>query len=171
VIRSPGASMTCHAVTLTTPADVNEGELTNVATVTGDPPTGPPVTDRDTETEYVLRHPGIAVAKAASPATYAAPGTSITYTYTVVNTGDVTLHGVTVADDRLGLVTCAAGTLAPGAATTCRAVYITTAADVTAGSVLNIAAASGRSPDGERVTGRAEAIVLAAPCPVVPVTG
>jgi hypothetical protein len=168
---APGASMTCHAVTLTTHADVTEGELTNVATVTGDPPTGPPVTDRDTETEYLIRHPGIAVAKAASPATYAAPGTSITYTYTVVNTGDVTLHGVTVADDRLGLVSCAASMLAPGAATTCRAVYITTAADVTAGSVLNIAAASGRSPDGELATGRAEAIVLAAPCPVVPVTG
>jgi hypothetical protein len=169
---APGGSMTCHAVTVTTPADVNEGELTNVAMVTGDPPTGPPVTDRDTETEYLIRHPGIAVAKAASPAAYAAPGTSIAYTYTVVNTGDVTLRGVTVADDRLGLVTCATSTLAPGAATTCRAVYITTAADVTAGSVLNIAAASGRSPDGELVTGRAEAIVvLAAPCPVVPVTG
>ena len=51
---------------------------------------------------YVIHHPGIAVAKAASPATYDAPGTAITYTYTVVNTGDVTLHDVTLTDDRLG---------------------------------------------------------------------
>jgi hypothetical protein len=168
---APGESMTCQAAAVTTQAEVAEGELTNVATVTGDPPTGPPVTDGDTQTVYVIRHPGIAVAKAASPATYDAAGTSITYTYTVVNAGDVTLHDVTVADDRLGPVTCAASTLDPGADTVCRAVYVTSAADVSAGSVLNIAAASGRSPGGELVTGDAEAIVFAVRCPVVPVTG
>jgi hypothetical protein len=72
----------------------------------------------------------------------------------VVNTGDVRLHDVMVADDRLGPVTCAASTLAPGAAISCRAVYITTPADVTAGSILNITTAAGRSPGGELVTDR-----------------
>ena len=168
---APGESMTCQAVTVTTAAEVARGQLANVATVTGDPPTGPPVTDRDAQTVYVIHHPGIAVAKAASPATYDAPGTAITYTYTVVNTGDVTLHDVTLTDDRLGAVSCAAGTLAPGAATTCRGVHITTPADVSAGSILNIAAAGGRSPGGALVTGGAEAIVWAVPLPPVPVTG
>ena len=148
-----------------------KGQLANVATVTGDPPTGPPVTNGATQTVYVIHHPGIAVAKAASPATYDAPGTAITYTYTVVNTGDVRLHDVTLTDDRLGPVSCAASSLAPGAATTCRAVHITTPADVCAGSILNIAAAGGRTPGGALVTGRAEAIVRAVPLPPVPVTG
>ena len=168
---APGQSMTCQAVTVTTAAEVARGQLANVATVTGDPPTGPPVTDRDAQTVYAIHHPGIAVAKAASPATYDAPGTAITYTYTVVNTGDVRLHDVTLTDDRLGAVSCAASTLAPGAATTCRAVHITTRADVCAGSILNIAAAGGRTPGGALVTGRAEAIVWAVPLPPVPVTG
>jgi hypothetical protein len=170
-VLAPGESMTCQAVTTTTRADVAAGRLANAATVTGDPPAGPPVTDRDTQTVYVIRHPGIAVAKAAAPATYDAPGTAITYTYTVVNTGDVTLHAVTLTDDRLGPVSCAASSLAPGAATTCRAVHITTPADLRAGSILNIAAASGRSPGGALVTGGAEAIVWAVPLPPVPVTG
>ena len=168
---APGASMTCQAVIVTTAAEVARGQLANVATVTGDPPTGPPVTARDAQTVYVIHHPGIAVAKTASPATYDAPGTAIAYTYTVVNTGDVTLHDVTLTDDRLGAVSCAAASLAPGAATTCRAVHITTAADVCAGSILNIAAAGGRTPGGALVTGRAEAIVWAVPLPPVPVTG
>jgi hypothetical protein len=168
---APAESMTCQAVTVTTAAEVASGQLANVATVTGDPPTGPPVTARDAQTVYVIHHPGIAVAKAASPATYDAPGTAITYTYTVVNTGDVTLHDVALTDDRLGPVSCAASTLAAGAATTCRAVHITTPADVCAGSILNIAAAGGRSPGGALVTGRAEAIVWAVPLPPVPVTG
>jgi hypothetical protein len=170
-ILAPGESMTCQAETTTTRADVAEGKLSNAATATADPPTGPPVTDGDTQTVYVIRHPGIAVTKTASPATYDAAGTAITYTDTVVNTGDVTLHDVTVADDRLGKVPCAASTLAPGAATTCRAWYVTTAADVSAGSILNIAVAAGRSPGGELVTANAEAIAWAVPCPVVPVTG
>jgi uncharacterized repeat protein (TIGR01451 family) len=170
-ILAPGESMTCQAVKVTTEAEVAEGKLTNVATVTGRPPTGPPVTDGDAQTVYVIRHPGIAVAKTPSPATYDAPGTAITYTYTVVNTGDVTLHDVTLTDDRLGAVTCAASTLAPGAATSCRAVHITTPADVSAGSILNIAAAGGRSPGGALVTGRTEAIARAVPLPPVPVTG
>ena len=168
---APGRSMTCQAVTVTTKTDVAAGELTNVATATGRPPTGPPVTDGDTQTVYVIRHPGIGVAKTASPATYDVPGTAITYTYTVVNTGDVTLHDVTLADDRLGPVSCPHATLSPGHAMSCRAVVITTAADVTAGSIVNVATAAGRAPDGAQVTGQAEAIVRAAPLPPVPVTG
>ncbi len=168
---APGQSMTCQAVTMTTAAEVAKGQLANVATVTGDPPTGPPVTDRDAQTVYAIHHPGIAVAKTASPATYDAAGTAIAYTYTVVNTGDVRLHDVTLTDDRLGAVSCAASRLAPGAATTCRAVHITTRADVCAGSILNIAAAGGRTPGGALVTGRAEAIVWAVRLPPVPVTG
>jgi hypothetical protein len=150
---------------------VAEDQFSNVATVTGDPPSGPPVTDADTATVTAIRHPGIQVRKSASPAVYSAPGTAITYTYTVVNTGDATLHDLMLADSRLGPVSCADASLAAGQTTTCRAVYVTTPADVSNGEILNVATASGRAPDGTLLSGKAEAIVLAVALPIIPVTG
>ena len=49
--------------------------------------------------------------------TYAAPGTHVTYTYDVTNTGNTTLTAVGVTDPMTGLsaITCASSTLAPGA--------------------------------------------------------
>ena len=43
---------------------------------------------------------------------------------------NVTLHDVTLADDRLGAVTCLTTNLAPGQSTTCTAAHLTTQADV-----------------------------------------
>ncbi len=59
--------------------------------------------------------------------------TSITYTYVVTNTGNVTFSGpLTVTDDK-ATVTCPAGGLDPGASITCTATYTITAADITRG--------------------------------------
>ncbi|MCU1529247.1 MAG: hypothetical protein JWP75_3010, partial [Frondihabitans sp.] len=75
-------------------------------------------------------------------------GDTIPYTFTVTNTGALTLSGITVTDAKVGAVTCAAATLAPSASTTCTATtpYTVTAADVTHGSVDNSATASGFAP-------------------------
>ena len=170
-VLAPGQSMTCLALKDTTAADVAAGHFTNVATVTGDSPAGARVTGAGTATIDAIRHPAIQVRKTASPATYDKAGTAIAYTYAVVNTGDVALSGVALADSRLGRVSCPVSTLAPGESTTCQAVHVTTAADVTAGHVLNIATAAGRSPDGTQVTGKAEAVAWAVPPPFIPVTG
>lgn len=48
-------------------------------------------------------HPAIAVTKSASPTGIFA-GDTVTYTYTVTNTGDVPLNGVMLVDDKLGTV-------------------------------------------------------------------
>ncbi len=48
-------------------------------------------------------------------------GNPVDWTYVVTNTGNVTLDAVTVADDRLGPITCPVSTLAPAASTTCSA--------------------------------------------------
>ena len=168
---APAASMTCTASYITTQADVDWGDIENAAVVTGHPPAGPPVTDAVAVAVPAVHLPRIDLVKSAFPVRYGAAGEQITYTYTVTNSGNVTLHDVRLTDDRLGAITCAAATLAPGAATACRAVHITTPADVRAGSILNIASAGGRTPGGALVTGRAEAIVCAVPLPPVPVTG
>ncbi len=170
-VLAPGQSMTCLALKDTTAADVAAGHFTNVATVTGDSPAGARVSDAATATVYANPDPGIQVSKSAVPATYDKAGIAIAYTYTVVNVGVVTLSGVSLADSRLGRVSCPASTLAPGESTTCQVVYITTAADVAAGRILNVVTAAGRAPGGTQVTGKAEANVWAVPPPFVPVTG
>ncbi len=85
--------------------------------------------------------PGLSLAKTASVATFSAAGQSIAYTYTLKNTGQVTLYApYAVADNKIVSVSCPSTTaLVPGATTVCTGSYTTTAADVTAGSVTNLA--------------------------------
>ncbi len=82
-------------------------------------------------------------------------GDQITFSFLVVNTGSVTLHKVTIADQLVApagpavTVTCPTTTLAPGASMTCTSsAYTVTQADVDAGSVANMATAHGTTPQG-----------------------
>jgi uncharacterized repeat protein (TIGR01451 family) len=93
----------------------------------------------------------ISLAKSASPTTYSAVGQTITYTYTIKNTGNVSLAAsqYTVSDDHIGNplgtpFTCGASVaLAPQGTVSCTTSYLTTQADIDAGSVTNKATASG----------------------------
>ncbi|MBO1413032.1 putative Ig domain-containing protein [Streptomyces sp. FH025] len=90
---------------------------------------------------------GIEVDKSVvTPAPYSV-GQTVTYSYTVRNTGTVELTGVAVADDHVTGISCQSTTLAPsgspGSTTTCTGTYVITAADGAAGSVTNTATASG----------------------------
>jgi hypothetical protein len=119
-----------------------------------------------------LHEPGIRLRKVAFPTRYDAAGEKITYTYTVTNTGNVRLHGITVTDNKIrGPIGCPMSTLAPGKWMTCHAVHTTTKADVRAGHIRNVALAVGWPPRGAKVTARAEANVVGRTLPVVPVTG
>jgi len=82
--------------------------------------------------------PGLSLAKSASPTIFTAVGQVVTYTYSVTNSGNVTLNGpITVSDDR-ATVTCPnVSTIAPGASITCSATYVVTQADMDNGSVTN----------------------------------
>ena len=169
---APAASMVCHATHTTTTADVNAGHIANTAAVIGDPPTGHRVTDADEEIIGARQAPDITLVKSAFPTKYAEPGETIHYTYTVANTGNVTLHDVLLTDDKIpGLITCPANTLEPGDSMTCHSTYITTATDVAAGYVTNVATVTGRPPAGQPVTNSDEETVTLCALPVVPVTG
>jgi len=95
--------------------------------------------------------PSISLVKSASPQTYNAVGTVISYSYVVTNTGNVTLNGpVTVTDDHVATpatVTCPTGHLKSGDSTTCTASYTITQADIDAGSVTNTATAHANGHD------------------------
>ncbi|WP_369185288.1 LPXTG cell wall anchor domain-containing protein [Streptomyces sp. Y1] len=155
---APGAKVTCTATYTVTQADVDAGKVTNAATATGTPPSGPPPVSPPSETEVPgSRNPAITVVKTAEEKSYAKAGDVLHYDFAVTNTGNVTLADVTVTETAFSgtgakpTVTCpdAAKSLAPGATVTCTAGYEVTQADVDAGRVTNAATATGTPPTGE----------------------
>ncbi len=151
---APGSDETCAADYTTTQADVDAGGITNTGTASGTPPSGPPVIESSSLTVPSSQSPSIAVVKSANVSGFSAPGTLITYSYEVTNTGNKTLTSVHVTDPMAGLsaVTCPDATLAPAAYETCSADYTTTQADVDAGGIANTGTATGTPPSGPDVT-------------------
>jgi uncharacterized repeat protein (TIGR01451 family) len=94
---NPGDSTQCSA-TYTIPAPTSD-DVTNHVVASGTDPLDRTVTANDQHTLDVI-HPSIHVVK-SGPAT-AHEGDTVTYTFTVTNTGDTPLSGVTVADNIAG---------------------------------------------------------------------
>ncbi len=117
----PGASMTCTAF-----GTAVEGQYANVGLVTTDQE----VTDSDPShyIGFVPEEPAVDIEKATNGEDADAPtgpqvptGSTVTWTYVVTNTGNVTLTGVTVTDDQGVAVSCPQTTLAVGQSMTCTA--------------------------------------------------
>ncbi len=164
---APGAGETCTATYKTTQADVDNGSITNTGTATGTAPSGTKVTAASTVTIKGTQTPGISLLKSASISSFSAPGTAVTYSYKVTNTGNVTLTSVGVTDPMAGLsaITCPSPSLAPGASETCTATYTTTQANVDAGSVHNTGTASGTPPSGTAITAQSSVTIPATQSP------
>jgi Bacterial Ig-like domain (group 3) len=140
----PGDSTTCTASYTITQADVDNGSVYNSATATGHYQSLAVTALGETTVELSQTH-ALGLAKAATESTFTQAGDTIHYTYTLTNTGNATLDGpFSVADDKIASVACPdTATLAPGASIECTGTYSVTAADVTAGSVVNTATAHG----------------------------
>lgn len=142
---APGAGTTCTASYLITQADLDAGSVTNTATTTATPAQGTltPVVAQATIT--AVQNRALALVKSSPNSSYAAVGDTLSYSYLVTNTGNITLTDpVTVTDDRIASVSCPAlpaGGLAPAASITCTATYTVTQADLDAGSITNTATA------------------------------
>jgi len=110
---------------------------------------------------------GINLAKSASPTTYNAVGQTITYTYTITNTGNVSLASAqfTVSDDHIGsplgtAFNCGSPVaLAPNGTVSCSRSYTISQADLNAGSVTNKATASGAGLTSNQASATATASV------------
>ena len=100
------------------------------------------------DTVYVSSSaPALSLKKSASPTSYIAAGSVISYSYLITNTGSTTFTGpFSVADDK-ATVTCPSGGLAPLESMTCSANYTITQGDMDAGSVTNVATASANGTD------------------------
>jgi LysM repeat protein len=93
--------------------------------------------------------PGLTLTKSAAPSTFNSVGQSITYTYVIVNSGNITLGpGQFRISDKLikgeSQFICGpeSARLAPKETLTCNQVYTVSAADLAARSVINTATAS-----------------------------
>ncbi|RKE64969.1 DUF11 domain-containing protein [Microbacterium sp. AG238] len=153
-VLAPGESVTATATYTPTQADRDAGVVENTASVTGTPPTGDPVSDEDEFDQPLPQGPAIALTKSGE-----LDGDRIRYTFTVTNTGDVTLRDVAVRDGLSGLSEIVYGAwpgvqhvLAPGESVTATAVYTVTASDRAAGGVTNTATVTATPPTGDPVT-------------------
>ena len=94
-----------------------------------------------TQTFNVGGAPGLTLAVSASPSSLTAIGQTVTFTYTVSNTGNVAVASLAVTDTRAGGIACLATTLAGGAKTTCTGSTVSTATDVAARGIASSAVA------------------------------
>src|SRR5262249_60709946 len=104
----------------------------------------------DRHTLTPLQNPQLTLQKPSSPTSYDSVGDTISYSYAVTNSGNVSLAGpVAVTDDKVS-VTCPPDLtgvgngdsfLDPGETATCTAIHTVTQADLDAGRVTNNASA------------------------------
>ena len=165
-------------ITITATAPGTLGCIVNTASVLGNEADPAATNNTDGSTTCVAQSPGLTLVKSASISTdtnndaLAGVGDEVTFTFTLENTGDVTLTAVAVADQLVApagpavAVTCPATTMAPHTTLVCTSTpYVVTQADVDAGAVRNTATASGTPPTGGPVTTPPSSTVTTAPGP------
>ena len=148
---APGASETCTKGG----GDATAGELQNIATATGLPvdntgaPVGTPLSATDTA-DFFGSAPAITLVKDVNghnepnaPGLSVPVGSTVTFTYLVTNTGDVTLNAIEVTDNVLGPITCPKTSLAPNQSQTCMAT-----ATARAGAQTNMGTVTADPVDG-----------------------
>ncbi len=152
-----GDSLQCSASYTVTDEDVSAGSVTNLATGQGTFNGNPVTTQPDSETVDVIgsQRPSILVVKSASESGYDSEGDVLHYSYIIVNNGNVPLNGpFSIDDDKASDENCPnVDTLLPGNTLTCTATYTVTEADLQAGSVTNVATASGTFNGGPIYSG------------------
>jgi len=162
---APGTQVICTATYTVQQADADAGTLTNTATVTGTTPTDGHVADTDSAQVPATPDPALSLLKSADQ-TVLVEGVTVTYSFLVTNTGNVTIHNVAIAEGTftgsgtMSAATCPQPILVPGAQETCTAAYVPTQADIDAGSVTNTATATGKAPDGSDVVSPPSSVTL-----------
>jgi uncharacterized repeat protein (TIGR01451 family) len=143
VTLAPGERLTCSASHVVTQTDLDRGAVTNSASVTGLPPSGPAITaTSETVVVEATRITNLSLVKTSSSAAFARAGDRIAFTIVATNDGNVTLTNVTISDPNAVVENCPATDLAPGETITCTAVHTVTAADVAAKVISNQARAT-----------------------------
>ena len=119
-ILEPGESISCSATYDVSQADINSGSVTNQATATA----AGVQSNQDSVTVNAIQTPLVSVVKTSPTVSVSTTG-SVSYSYLVTNTGNVTLTGISLADDNdQNDMSCPGTSLAPGANMTCTASHL-----------------------------------------------
>ena len=174
----PGQTALFTGLYSLTQADVNHGSVVDHATTQGTTPSGGTVNaTSNAVTVTVTQSPSLSIAKSANPTTVTAAGQSIAYTFTVVNTGNLTLTSVGVTDvptapaggvtatckslsDPSGPCSGTTTTLLPGQNAQFTGSYTVTQADVNHGSVVDHATTQGTTPSSGTVNATSNAVTV-----------
>ncbi len=146
----PGQSATFTGTYVVTVASMDAGQILNTATVEVTKPDNTVDTKQASAAVPLAQLPSVAMLKSGAidlgPDGIATPGDTVTYTFNVKNTGNVTLNNLTVTDP-LGTVSGTIASLAPGASSTALTlVHALTQADIDAGQIQNQATVNGTGP-------------------------
>ena len=170
---APGEGMTCTATYSVTQSDVDAAQIFNTASVDGLAPSGSLVRASDSEVTPIAQAPALALTKSVignadeDGSGGVSLGDTLTYRFSVTNTGNVMLVGVSVADPLPGLsgIGCTPSqpaSLAIAESMTCTATYTVTQTDVDAGFVTNTATADGATASGATASDTGSTTVLIA---------
>lgn len=141
-------------------AQAKAGKIDNTVTAKGTPPAGiSDVTATATATvPTAMPSQSISIEKHVDKTQIAAndavPGTKLTYSFTVRNTGQATIRNAAIVDSMkaLGTIKLNKTTLAPSETATATAIYQITSADINSGTVTNTAHATGTGIDDSAIT-------------------
>jgi len=153
---APGAVASASATHVILESDL-PGPLTNLATIQGTDSQNQPVTTTATASIALTYNAALAVTKKASSDT-AKVGDNVTYQFSVKNNGSVTINGLTLTDDKLGVITLDKNSLPPGETATGSTIHKVVETDLP-GPLTNVATAAGTDSQGAPVTGKATATV------------
>ena len=168
---SVGESVSATAKYRLTQGDLNAGGVTNAAYATGTSPKGEDVRDDSSAQTTLTSSAAISLEKTASTDSISADDvsagtTTIVYSFTIRNTGTVTLHDVTLIDEMLTSAgvhvniewerssdaSTAEGVMSPNETVSGSATYTVTQQDVANGSVVNGASVTGTPDVGQPVS-------------------
>jgi hypothetical protein len=101
---------------------------------------------------------GLSISKSAD-LTSAAVSETITYTYTISNSDNITIENIYLQDDKLGVISLTDTTLAPTESVTTTATYTVTISDLP-GPIINTATITGIAPDGTLVSATTDPVAV-----------
>ncbi|MFC7285126.1 DUF7507 domain-containing protein [Phocicoccus pinnipedialis] len=166
---APGESVTVSKEYTVTQDDLNNGEVKNIATVTGETPDGETPEDEDEVTIPGKHNPSITLEKVSDVKEVEKVGDVVTYTFTITNNGNVDLHRVILNDPMLGgNIELESTNLNVGESLKVSVQHKVTEEQLRYSTITNKAIASGLSPNNELVYEVDDAVINTVPPIVVP---
>ena len=174
---APDASIDCTASYSVTQTDLDAGFVTNTATGHASFDSSPMDSNEDNATvlgtqiaSLELTKTGVLNINIVPPNSVANVGDTVTYMFSLQNTGNVTLTNIVVSDPGLPSLICSITSLAPGVSVNCASSnnnYSLIQADINTGSIANTATATGKDPNNDDVIGSDSSIVNIPQEPVI----